>query len=455
MAYLAWLNPGSWLKSAATQAAYDAPAVAPLPLATLTDSADDVGDPVSATAPPNDGVVYIAFNLGSQAYQASGVLISPDEVLTASHVAYQTGVGVATDIVVSSGYNGYGGYATSQSAGTVAHYNPIDDANGMETLATSQSDYAIIHLAHPFTGVTAFSLISDYGDTAPQQTVTATTSGYPGERDGVQIGYTGYDSVDPGLTLYGGASLGEGSSGGPVWITNTDGQPTVIGLVSSYDPDVSDDTVNGNDVQITAAVLQQIESWVAQDDGTGPALTVSDTSNGEQVDPHAAPYSGPVAGLSDQYLNISADNLNVTANTASWFIHTGSGEDAIAASGGTNVLDGGTGSNFLVGGSGTDTFFTDDRNATASIWDTIANFHAGDAATIFGVTQAGFSLDWVDGEGAAGYTGLTLHAMEAGKPEASITLSGFTSAALTNGQLSLSYGSDGANSPYLYIYDKG
>ena len=59
---------------------------------------------------------------------------------------------------------------------------------------------------------------------------------------------------------------------------------------------------------------------------------------------------------------------------------------------------------------------------------------------------------WFDGEGAAGYTGLTLHAMAAGKPIASLTLAGYSTADLQNGRLSLSYGDDAAShSPYLYI----
>ena len=41
-------------------------------------------------------------------------------------------------------------------------------------------------------------------------------------------------------------------------------------------------------------------------------------------------------------------------------------------------------------------------------------FHAGDAATIFGITQAGFDLSWVNGDGASGYTGLTLHTTDSG-----------------------------------------
>ena len=53
------------------------------------------------------------------------------------------------------------------------------------------------------------------------------------------------------------------------------------------------------------------------------------------------------------------------------------------------MLDGGDGSNFLTGGklgSGTDTFFLDARNASANIWSTVSNFHAGDAVTLFGFT---------------------------------------------------------------------
>ncbi len=71
-----------------------------------------------------------------------------------------------------------------------------------------------------------------------------------------------------------------------------------------------------------------------------------------------------------QFIDITTDNLNITANVPNSFIHSGAGEDAIDVSkaNGTNVLDGGTSSNFLVGGSGTDTFFVDDRNPSADIW---------------------------------------------------------------------------------------
>ncbi len=169
------------------------------------------------------------------------------------------------------------------------------------------------------------------------------------------------------------------------------------------------------------------------------------------------PYTGPVSGIQYEYINITSDSLNISASTPNWFIHSGSGTDAIAASSGINVLDGGTGSNFLTGGSGTDTFFVDDRGPNADIWSTVNNFHSGDAATIWGVTPSDFNLSWVDGQGATGYTGLTLHATAAGVPTASLTLVGFNSADMTDGKLSVSFGTTAASggvpgSAYMYVH---
>ena len=183
-----------------------------------------------------------------------------------------------------------------------------------------------------------------------------------------------------------------------------------------------------------------------------PVLSVEDTTTGQPVSAVGQPYTGPVSNLQQQYINITPDSLNISVNTPNWFIHSGSGNDAIAASSGTNVLDGGSGSNFLTGGSGKDTFFIDDNAASADFWSTVTNFHAGDAATVWGVQASDFALSWQNGQGAAGYTGLTLHAVAAALPTASLTLTGFTTAALSNGQLSVSYGTSGGT-PYLYIHD--
>jgi Ca2+-binding RTX toxin-like protein len=193
-------------------------------------------------------------------------------------------------------------------------------------------------------------------------------------------------------------------------------------------------------------------SGTGQGGGT-PGLSVLDVTTGRPVTATATAYTGPVAGLQNQYINVTPDNLNISVSTPNWFIHSGAGMDAIAVSGGINVLDGGTGSNFLTGGTGTDTFFVDDRNAPADIWSTVNNFHTGDAATIWGVTPQDFQLAWADGQGAAGYTGLTAHFTAAGHATASLTLSGYTSADLTNGKLGVVFGTDPASgSPFMYVH---
>jgi hypothetical protein len=80
--------------------------------------------------------------------------------------------------------------------------------------------------------------------------------------------------------------------------------------------------------------------------------------------------------------------------------------------------------NFLVGGTGNDTFFLDDLDSTTPIWSTLVNFHAGDNATIWGVTPADFSIAWVAGEGAPAYSGLTAQITAVGKPAEYLTLAG-------------------------------
>ena len=198
-----------------------------------------------------------------------------------------------------------------------------------------------------------------------------------------------------------------------------------------------------------------VEQYLVTNITTG----VSDWENGQA-------YNGPVAVLQNQFITLTADNVNITATKPSNFIHTGSGDDAIDLSlfggtgSGTNVVDGGSGSNFIkvsAFGSSVDTVFIDNRIAATDTWSTVSNFHAGDAVTIYGVTPSAVTLDWEDSQGAAGFTGLTLHAIEQGKPIASLTLvgvtsGGYTKADLSNGHLGVSFGNDPVSgSSYLYV----
>jgi V8-like Glu-specific endopeptidase len=413
-----------------------------------------------STSGIENAIVYITDTIDGVQWQGSGVLIAPDEVLTAAHMVYNSATrSEAQNIVVTPGYDA-GSAPFGSATGAYANFNPIQDANDNISEYDSQNDFAVIHLSQPFTSITPMSIAPGY----PGGSVTV--SGYPAVAGGVLVDETEVVTQDQNFALLDGRSIGPGSSGGPVWST-PQGTGVVVGLISSAAGGTGS---AGYFTQITQGDYAQIMRWVQQDEagssGTAAAtvptptatpsptlgLAVLDMTTGGSMTAAAQPYSGPVVGVQDQYINVSTHSLNVTASTPNWFVHSGSGNDAIAVSSGTNVLDGGTGSNFLTGGSGTDTFFVDDRDAPADIWSTVNNFHSGDAATIWGVSPSLFTFNWVDGQGATGYKGLTLHVTDPGVPTASLTLSGYGSADLTNGRLAISYGLDTASgSNYMYV----
>ena len=161
---------------------------------------------------------------------------------------------------------------------------------------------------------------------------------------------------------------------------------------------------------------------------------------------HGPTHSGAAARLTHKTIpaesaNVNA-NVNATADVRNAFIHCGHGNGGVdvSAAGGHKVVGGSGGRNFLAGGSGNDTFYVDDRGATSAIWSTLAGFHAGDTAKIWGVTQADFAIDWLNARGARGCTGLTGSFTAPGHPDVKVTLPGYTTADLSNGRLSVMFG---------------
>ena len=163
--------------------------------------------------------------------------------------------------------------------------------------------------------------------------------------------------------------------------------------------------------------------------------------------------------LQYQYIFAGNDSMSISTQAPNVFVHTGGGMDAIQVASGQNVLDGGLGSNFLTGGTGTDTFFTDARSAGA-VWNTIRNFHAGDAATLWGFTAGVSSFTWdATVGGAAGSEGATLRANVVGGAgrtgngvDASITFTGM-SVDQAKG-LQIVTGTQAAGN-YLFVYNPG
>ena len=224
--------------------------------------------------------------------------------------------------------------------------------------------------------------------------------------DDTITGSSGNDSIDGGAGNN--TVIFSGPSSNYTITNNSDGSTTV--------KDISTGSPNGTDTLTHIQNLMFAEktsptSTPVVNSPVPPLFAVTNTTTSIGSDSAGSAYTGPVVGLKYQYIYTGSDSQNISVGAANSFIHTGSGFDAIDVSsvGGSNVLDGGTNSNFLVGGTATtdsDTFFIDDRSPPGDIWSTVGNFHAGDAATIFGITQTGFTTTWVDGEGAAGFTGL-------------------------------------------------
>ena len=368
---------------------------------------------------PYSAIVAIDTTIGGVNHSGSGVLVSPTEVLTAAHMVWDYNKGAATSIVVYPGYdNGLSqfGFIT----GTVTHYNPINDSGDTIRLPDVHNDYAVIHLDKP-TNAGSMALGADYGGGS------AFVSGYP---------WTGETQLNSAQTLrvvpspysyYVGADLGPGSSGGPVWTVDANGA-TVVGVVSSGQADGV-----GYFAEITMPAKTTIQSWMAQDAAISPNVAYTNSRTGKQGAAALQAASGGPSYLKHQYIWASADGVALTTSMPNTFLRGGAGQDALQVSSGQNVLDGGTGSNFLTGGVGNDTFFTDARGS-APVWNTIRNFHAGDAATVWGFTP-GVSSYWWDSQasGAAGSTGATLRANIVGGAgragdgvDASITFAGLS-----------------------------
>ena len=185
----------------------------------------------------------------------------------------------------------------------------------------------------------------------------------------------------------------------------------------------------------------------------------TDTANNAQGADGGTYYTGPVNYLQWEYIWSSPDGVAIGASVDNFFLHGGSGDDAIAVHGGNNVVDGGGGSNFLVGGTGadggTDTFFVDGRGGVET-WSSIVNFHRGDAVTVFGFTAGVSTLPFTASDGAAGYTGATIHSELSGAGtgvNGSVTFAGI-SLADAQTKFTISTGSvGGAN--YLQIVYTG
>ena len=252
---------------------------------------------------------------------------------------------------------------------------------------------------------------------------------------GVNIGSLSYDPSSQTLSvLYG------GNISGTVAV-----QLHVAGSYTTSDFQAKYNTVVlGTDITTTSTA------------NAHPAFAYKDAVTSATGGDAGVQYTGPVSYLQSQYVWSGADGASVTAHMPDVFLKGGPGADALAATAGSNVLDGQTGSNFLVGSTGadggTDTFFLD--GSVGVTWDTVVNFHKGEGVTLWGYVPGTSAMAWAANDGTAGYTGATIHAAFNGSAvNGSVTFAGL-SLADAQSKLSVSSGTVGGRS-YLYVHDNG
>lgn len=177
----------------------------------------------------------------------------------------------------------------------------------------------------------------------------------------------------------------------------------------------------------TVTLIGMESGTIHDDDGPpDPAeLAVLDARTLLPIAPAPAWFNGAVLSLEKELLLLDRGDVVLVAATPNWFLHTGAGNDAIAAAGGVNVLDGGSGSNFL-SGQGQESFFVDARGLAAPVWSTVLGKDFTDTLSIWIDKGSDPTVFWEDNLGAEGYRGLTLHVAQPGRPLASLTLPGRT-----------------------------
>jgi hypothetical protein len=294
-------------------------------------------------------------------------------------------------------------------------------------------------------------------------TTTVTAAGISGQLAGTTLGtsrgptyLTGFDGTDD-FSGYSGAVLTSPTLFGSSY-TQVSSGATLAAFIGTGAIDLGLHAAGGS--TIDGYIAELLAELTATSDATllvsytyEPSTPVTpilvETKSGVTT-PTPTEYTGPVAGVFNEFAQITPENVAISINTDGWYVRTGDGDDAIRAVGGVNVLDGGRGSNFLTGGAGQDTFFVDAQWVSAPTWSTVVDLMPGDAVTVWGLTGSEQVNFWRDNEGAAGATGLTLHARMPFSPFVSVTLAGYSKADLDSGRLVTSYGTSD-DVPYFYI----
>lgn len=250
---------------------------------------------------PYSAVGLIADTIGGVASHGSGVLIAPDEMLTAAHVVFTQGIGTASSIFVVPDLNGSDTPFGASIAVTDYHYFQVADAGALSATA-AQADFAVLHLASSISGAANMVPVANFGGG------TVHVTGYP-DSAGVSSMVDIFGTATPAAstaTFSNPPPSGSGTSGGPLWSLSSAGQAQVYGVVSNF----------ANAAEISAPILALINSWIAADHagGLSGAIAVAVPKVLHSITTEAAPagINADEASLFDTF-SYKANNADVAA----------------------------------------------------------------------------------------------------------------------------------------------
>lgn len=267
-------------------------------------------------AAPYSAVCYleVTFPNGSRV-QGSGVVVGPNDVLTALHVVFsQPNGGMARSVRIVPGGN------TLPQSSPLGEFNAVQpiasrvanwDTNGDGLLFAdeSQNDVALLGLSTRIGDVTGWlPLVSE------RTGFSAQVLGYPARGTGLMSdsAFAQPDANTSNLII--GLGLGEGASGGPI-VRTMDGEPYLAGTLSSGDCALTTS-------RYTALFGNSNLAWLQAAIAANDALT---------------------AGQTALRLQGGSGNDTLTGNTGDNILVGGEGRDRVTGAGGRDLIDGGPG----------------------------------------------------------------------------------------------------------------
>lgn len=281
-------------------------------------------------------------------FSGSGVMVGPNDILTASHLVYDGAYGgAATSVKVIPGYDPspletpYGTFFSS----SIDYYPGVDpDNDGLITkgnngpgLEGSEIDFALVSLNTALGDLTGWMEI-DPNFTSGSVNIT----GYPGFYGVNPMNDSGFIAKDPIDFSYqfGGIEIHSGNSGGPAWYSSGN-LPYVVSVVST-------------------------QSWGARLAGSNFDQLIAWMQGNDSLIAHAGNVL--LGGPGDDRLNGKSGDDH---------LHSYAGNDTLSGGGGNDYMDAGPGNDAMFGHVGNDTYVIDsaldtisDPGGTDAVWST-------------------------------------------------------------------------------------